>query len=444
MSGWHTGHRRFQVFLALLLFWIALINYFDRQSLSIVAPYFQRELRLSDSGYSHIVTAFLFASAIAYALTGFISDRLGTRLSMMLFVGWWSVAEALTAFVHSPATLAATRFMLGLGEPGLWVAAPKAVGEFFEKKKRAAAIGFYTMGATVGAVVALPVIAAVTTHLPWRTIFLFDGLSGLLWLPLWSLCMRRSTPVNQTLPGELDDVLGTGANGGIRAILSDRRTWQLLLARALTDPVWYFYLFWFPKYLGSAQHLTLQQIANVGWWVYLAAGAGTLLGGALAGTWIKRDCEPAIAYRKIMAFSAMLVPLSPLATLHGNPTLSIAVGAIVAMAHMSWLVNLTSLVVELFPSSEVATAAGVIAAGSALGGMAFSEIIGYVVTHYGYSPLFWIMACAHPLALAVMWTSAKPTGQIRPFRLSRCKTSAIAPLSTSENEMHYQMPKPNN
>jgi ACS family hexuronate transporter-like MFS transporter len=119
-----------------------------------------------------------------------------------------------------------------------------------------------------------------------------------------------------------------------------------------------------------------------------------------------------------MAFSAMLVPLSPLATLPGGAAIPIAIGAAVALAHMSWLVNLTSLVVELFPASQVATAAGLIATGSALGGMVFSEIIGYVVTHYGYSPLFWVMACAHPLALAVMWTSANHSETKTAFRLS--------------------------
>jgi len=122
-----------------------------------------------------------------------------------------------------------------------------------------------------------------------------------------------------------------------------------------------------------------------------------------------------------MACSAMLVPLSPIATVHASPYLAIAIGAIVAMAHMCWLINLGALIVELFPPSQIATAFGLIAAGSALGGMVFSEIIGYVVTHHGYFPLFWIMACLHPVALAVMWTSARPAGQTMPSRLTLCQ-----------------------
>ena len=161
--------------LVALLFVVALINYFDRQSLSVVAPRFQAELHLTDRGYGHIVSLFLFASAIAYAIAGFISDAMGTRRSMALFVGWWSLAEAATAFATSALHLSIARFCLGLGEPGLWVAAPKAVGEYFEKPRRGIAIGVYTMGATVGAVVALPAIAFITTHLPLRSIFLIDG-----------------------------------------------------------------------------------------------------------------------------------------------------------------------------------------------------------------------------------------------------------------------------
>jgi len=315
--------------------------------------------------------------------------------------------------------------MLGLGEPGLWVAAPKAVGEFFEKEERAAAIGFYTLGATAGAVVALPVIVAVTTHLPWRSIFLLDGLTGLLWLPIWLLCLRgrggrESISSRQPVSIEPGGEPKSSSRRSFRAVLSVRRTWQLLIARALTDPVQYFYFFWFPKYLASAQHLTLQQIARTGWCVYMAAGIGTLLGGFVAGAWIRRGARPALAYRYTMVFSAVLVPLSPLATLQGNTILKIAIGSIVLLAHMSWLVNLTSLVVDVFPPFQVATAAGLIGAGSAMGGMIFSEIIGYVVTHHGYHPLFWMMACVHPIALAVLWSTARPAKRIkacRPIRL---------------------------
>lgn len=388
-----------------LLFVVALVNYFDRQSLSVVAPRFQAELHLSDAGYGHVVSLFLLASAFAYALSGFVSDALGTRKSMALFVGWWSLAEAATTFATSTLQLGAARFCLGLGEPGLWVAAPKAVGEVFDKRQRGLAIGIYTMGATVGAVVAIPTIAAVTAHLPWRSIFLIDGAAGLLWLPFWLLFYRNQAVVAEPVTAKPD------GRAVVREVLSRSKTWRLLIARGITDPVWYFYLFWFPKYLLSARHLTLQQMAHVGWLVYLAAGVGTLVGGLFSGWLIRRGTDAALAYRRTMLITAIIIPISPLAALVPSAFMAIAIASLIAFAHMSWLVNLTSTLVELFPANQVGKAAGLVAAGSGFGGMISSEIIAYFVTHQGYTPVFFIMAVLHPIAIVILWRAFldKPT-----------------------------------
>src|SRR6187402_214919 len=362
--------------LLLLLFLVALINYFDRQSLSVVAPRFQAELHLSEQGYGHIVSLFLFASAIAYAIAGFISDALGTRRSMALFVGWWSLAEAATAFATSALHLGIARFCLGLGEPGLWVAAPKAVGEYFEKEKRGLAIGIYTMGATAGAVVAIPAIALITTHLPWRSIFLIDGAAGLLWLPFWFWCYRRdSTSTPAALASE--GIPETANESGLRVVLSQSSTWKLMIARGITDPVWYFYLFWFPKYLISARHLTLPEVAHLGWVVYLAAGVGTLAGGLFSGVLIRKGVRVGVAYRYTMLIAALLMPLSPFCALVSTSTVAIVIASVIAFAHMSWLVTLTATIVELYPPSLVGKAAGLIAAGSGFGGMLSSEIVAW-------------------------------------------------------------------
>lgn len=391
--------------LVVLLFVVALINYFDRQSLSVVAPRFQAELHLSDRGYGHIVSLFLFASAIAYAIAGFISDSIGTRRSMALFVGWWSLAEAATAFATTALHLGIARFCLGLGEPGLWVAAPKAVGEYFERPRRGIAIGVYTMGATVGAVVAIPAIAAITAHLPWRSIFLIDGAAGLLWLPFWFWCFRKDVPRAKATEVAVADtsVDWNGSTSGLRAVFSHSSTWKLMVARGITDPVWYFYLFWFPKYLLNARGLTLAQVAHIGWAVYLAAGIGTLAGGFFSGALIRRGVSVGAAYRYTMLAAACLMPLSPLCALVSSSTLAIGIASIIALAHMSWLVTLTATVVELYPPSLVGKAAGLIAAGSGFGGMISSEIIAWFVTHGGYRPVFLLMAILHPIAIVILW-----------------------------------------
>ena len=390
--------------LVALLFIVALINYFDRQSLSVVAPRFQAELHMSDEGYGHIVSLFLFASAIAYAIAGFISDAIGTRRSMALFVGWWSLAEAATAFATTTLHLGIARFCLGLGEPGLWVAAPTAVGEYFERSRRGIAIGIYTMGATVGAVVAIPAIAAITSHLPWRSIFLIDGGAGLLWLPFWFWCFRKDTPRSSAEASLAERSISRKGNEfGLRAVFARSSTWKLMVARGLTDPVWYFYLFWFPKYLLGERSLSLSQVAQLGWAVYLAAGIGTLAGGLFSGALIRRGVRVGVSYRYTMLAAACLMPLSPLCALVSSSTLAIGIASIVAFAHMTWLVTLTATVVELYPPSLIGKAAGLIAAGSGFGGMISSEVIAWFVTHGGYRPVFFLMAVLHPIAIVLLW-----------------------------------------
>lgn len=390
---------------------VALINYFDRQSLSVVAPRFQAQLHLSDEGYGHVVSLFLLASAISYAGAGFLTDWLGARRSMAVFVGWWSIAEATTAFVRSAIQLAMARFCLGLGEPGLWVAAPKTVGETLDEKHHSMAIGLYTLGATVGAVIALPAIAAVTTHLPWKTIFILDGCAGILWLPLWFLAFpKERAEASAAHPRTNDAQRGTV----VRDVLRRGTTWRFMIARGLTDPVWYFYLFWYPKYLLGPRALPMSKVAQIGWIVYLFAGAGTLCGGAVSGWLIRRGVAPAKAYRRSMAGCAALIPLSPLAGLAHSALLSVGIASVIALAHMAWLITLSSALIILYPPAQLGKAFGFVAAGSALGGLLWTEIIANVITHHGYVPVFFLMMVLHPIALWILWTKFEPTPTAAP------------------------------
>jgi ACS family hexuronate transporter-like MFS transporter len=378
-----------------LLFLIALINYFDRQSLSVVAPLLQADLHLSDAGYSHIVSLFLIASGISYAGAGYVTDWLGTRRAMGLFVAWWSVAEALTSLATNGVMLGFTRFCLGLGEPGLWVAAPKAAGELFPPRQRSIAIGVYTMGATAGAVLAIPIITLVTSHWKYRSIFWIDGLAGALWLPLWFWCFPKDRSPKV-------EVAQVAASPGI---LSNPLTWKLMVARGLTDPVWYFLLFWFPKYLHSSRALDASQLAHIGWLVYLAAGVGTLAGGSLVSIFIGKGISAGNAHKYSMLAAALIVPLGPLAAFAPTALQSIAIASVVAFAHMAWLVTLTGTVVLLYPAQSVGRAMGWIAAGSAAGGTISTELIGHFVAHSGYTPVFMAMGFLHPLAIAILWNS---------------------------------------
>jgi ACS family hexuronate transporter-like MFS transporter len=385
------------------LFAITVINYVDRQSLSLLAPVMQRQMNVSDQAYGHIVSAFLVAYSLAYVFAGRLCDKLGTRAGMTLFVVWWSVAEILPIFARTGMQLGGGRFLLGLGEAGNYVAAPKAVREWFPAEERALALGIYTAGATLGATLAPPLIAGVSGWLGWRMVFVVTGLAGLVWVAPWLWIMRRKPPVLVAEP----EVVAEGGSVW-RDVLTSRTTWLLLGARFLTDPVWYFFLFWFPKYLGQVRGLSLAQTGHTAWVVYLAADVGTLAGGWICGPMIRRGMAPLTARRKVMTYAAILMPLSPLAALLPTLNGSLAIASIMALAHMSWLVMLTTIVLDHFPASRVATAAGVIAGGSGLGGLLSAEILGQVIPGHGYTPIFWAMGLLHPLALLLVWRLRTP------------------------------------
>src|ERR1017187_8886747 len=271
--------------ITLLLFLSTVINYMDRQNLSILARTIQNDLRISDIQYSNVVQAFLLAYTLSYLMAGRLTDWLGTRVGMAVFIVWWSIADMLTSLSRSVWMLGGFRFLLGMGEPGNYTAAPKAVAEWFAPKERALVIGIYTAGAMLGATIAPPVIVSLASRFNWHTVFLFTGSLGLFWVIPWLWVYRRPEDHPRVGPEDLQILrAGSEASAGTArlegspwiAALRSRETWLLTLGRLLTDPVWYFYLFWFPKYLGDARHVTLEEVGRIAWIVYLAADIGSI------------------------------------------------------------------------------------------------------------------------------------------------------------------------
>jgi MFS transporter, ACS family, hexuronate transporter len=391
-----------------LLFFSTVINYLDRQNLSILARTIQNELRISDLEYSYVVQGFLLAYTLTYIIAGRITDWLGTRWSMALFVGWWSVADMLTSLARSVWSLAGFRFLLGMGEPGNYTAAPKAVSEWFPARERALVIGIYTAGATLGATIAPPLIAWLSARVGWRAVFLCTGSLGLFWLVPWLWFYRRPEEHPQVTDAERAVVLAERLPAASEpppswsAALRRHETWLLMLARLITDPVWYFYLFWFPKYLMDARHLTLAQVGRTAWLVYLAADLGCLAGGWFSGALIRRGMPAVRSRLRVMSLAALLLPLSPLIAFTGSPYVAVAIAAVAAFGHLSWQVTLGALVIDVFPKRGVATVFGLVAAGSGFGGMLSTNLVGRAVTYYSYTPVFIAMGFLHPVAFALV------------------------------------------
>jgi MFS transporter, ACS family, hexuronate transporter len=381
-----------------MLFAATVLNYVDRQTLSILASQVQKDLGIDDAGYARIVQCFLIAYAVSYLGAGWVTDKLGAKLTLALFLGWWSLANMATGWVRNAAQLGFARMMLGLGEPGVYTAGPKAVAEHFPPAERGIAIGVYTAGAMIGATIAPPLIAFLSLQYGWRAAFVITGAMGFVWLAIWLFVYRSPEGAP---PARTKEPILWGP------IVRDRRVWGLAIARMIADPVWYFYLFWFPKYLIDERGMGLIQVASLAWLVYLAADVGSIGGGFLSGRLIRSGVAPAKSRLITMGGAAVLAPLGMLIALHPSVGPTLAVGALVAFAHLVFQVNMGALIVDIYPMRNVATVFGLIAAGSAFGGFASTHVVGQLASTGTYDWIFLLMGMLHPLAWLVVWGSLR-------------------------------------
>jgi ACS family hexuronate transporter-like MFS transporter len=386
-----------------LLFASTILNYLDRQALSILAATIQVDLGMSTLDYAKIVQAFLVTYTIAYLGAGWVTDKLGTKRSLALFVGWWSLANMLTGMVQSVVQLGAARGALGLGEAGNYTAGPKAVSENFPPAERGFAVGIYTAGAMIGATIAPPLITWLALSYSWRAAFVITGAAGFVWIAVW-LLVYRSVPPQAAASREPYPW---------SRVLKDRTVWGLAGARMIADPVWYFYLFWLPKYMADQYTLGLLQVAQFAWIVYLAADFGSVGGGLLSGLLIKRGIDAQRSRLLAMTLAATLAPMGLFIGGGVGMGAMLALAAVVTFSHLMFQVNLTALVIDRYPGHAVATIFGVIAAGSGLGGILSTQVVGHLVSTTGYAPLFLMMACMHPIACALAWwalSGRRPAG----------------------------------
>lgn len=444
-------HLRWLIAAALLM--AAVLNYLDRSVLGLLIKPIQKDLGISDDQYANILNFFLVAYTLAYLFSGRVVDKLGVRLSLAIFVGWWSVSNALTGMAQGFKSLAGFRFMLGLGEAGGFTASPKAVSEWFPASERAIAVGIYSVGGALGGVIAplmVPLIAGADGS-NWRWVFAISPVLAGTWLVFWLWLYRPPEKHPMITAKELeylrnhlrqaDDAAEKPKESEWtlwKGVFRERTVWRLMIARMLTDPVWYFYQFWMPKYLQEVRGLNQKEV-SIMWMIFVAADLGFILGGLLSGVLVKRGQNPPAARLWIMLVSACLVPLSFFVPAMQSVGAVIAIGMCVAYAHTQWLGNMTSLVVDIMPKRILATSFGVIAAGSALGGIFMNKLVAWFISpapfvmwqsirdfsmncwnqggmdglvlwinnHRSYSHLFYIMAIVHPLALALIWSLRK-------------------------------------
>jgi ACS family hexuronate transporter-like MFS transporter len=383
--------------IAALLFAATTINYIDRQTLSVAAPYIRDDLRLDNAGYGYAVGSFLAAYTIMHVVAGRVLDAIGVRLGFALSVAWWSVAAMLHALTRGVASLCAFRFLLGVGEAGNFPAAIKCVGQWFRESERALATGIFNTGAAIGAMAAPPLVAWIILRLGWRAAFLLTGALGFLWIGAWLLLYRRpplapaAPPSGQSLP----------------ELLRQRPILGLGLARFLSDPVWYFYVFWLPTYLKDVRHFSLAEVGYFAWIPFLTADLGSLAGGAASSWLIRRGWPLFRARHAAMLASALLMPAALFAARAEHPAAAVAWISLATFGHQSWSANLLTLPADLLPGGNVASAYGLVGGAGSLGSSLVSFGLGHVVTLFSYGPVFLWAALMHPVAALIIISTVR-------------------------------------
>jgi len=385
-------------FFASLLLVASVVNYVDRQTLSVLAVTIQREMRLSDVQYGTIVQCFLATYMVMYVVSGRLVDRYGAKRTQAVFLICWSAANALTGMASGFVSLAACRAALGAAEPGNYTASLRAVGDWFSAKERALAVGMYSMGGTLGAAIAVPLTASLTLRFGWRSAFALTGAMGFLVAALWLIFYRDpdEKPLRKTSPPVPWAV-----------VLKQPYIFEMLLTRMMTDSVWYFFLFWVSKYMQEAYALSLTAVGATLWVLYVGADAGSLTGGWASSALVRsRGVLPA-RFAVMLPMAACMVSLAvvPMQTSAGK---AIALLTLLAFCHMAWMTNMTTLALDLFPSTMATTAQGMIGAASAAGGLISAGLIARSIHTYGYGRSFVIMALMHPLSALILYIRLRP------------------------------------
>lgn len=389
-----------------LLFLSTVINYIDRQALSVLLPTLRTELSLSSAAYGTITTVFLLAYTFAQVPVGMWIDKVGTRVGFTYSVIGWSIAAVMHAFVVGPVSLAIARAFLGVTEAGNWPAGTKAVASWFPQKRRAFAMAVFDSGSAIGAVLAPPLVAFLALKYGWRAAFVVTGLLGFIWMIGWLWIYYAPHEHPKLTVGERDEVLrelGVGRpkppvfGAALRRILHERQLWGLMATRLMATPVWWFYVFWLPDYLSKGRGFSLKEIGFYGWIPYLTVDFGKMLGGAASDALIARGRSATFARKAVMVLGALAM-LGGVQVVNAPSAAEALMWVCLATFGFGmWSANILALHADIFPAETMGSAMGSTLMAASLSGALFTFVVGQMVDRAGYSPVFWVVGLL-PLA----------------------------------------------
>ena len=385
-----------------LLFAVTTINYVDRQVLGILAPTLQRELGWSEAAYGDVVSWFSLPYAFAFLAAGRLFDRFGVRRGFAAAVIGWSLAAIAHAFARTTAMFSAARALLGVAESANFPGAIKAVAEWFPKKERALATGIFNAGTNTGAIITPLLVPWIALAWGWQWAFIATGSLGFFWLLLWLVVYRSAESNPRVSSDELayirsDPPDPENARVSWIRLLGLRQTWAVAAGKLLADPIWWFYLYWLPKFLDARYGIKLAQVAVPLIVVYVVADVGSVGGGWLSSTLIKRGWTVNRARKTAMLTMALLIVPTAFAPLAGSLWAAVAIVSVAAAAHQAWSANVYTLASDMFPRAAVGSVVGIGAFAGGIGGWAFQRVTGRILQANGndYTPIFIICGLAY-------------------------------------------------
>ena len=395
------GNYRWRI--VVLLFFATTINYIDRQVLGILAPQLQLAFGWSESDYGFIITAFQAAYAIGLISMGALLDRIGTRLGFMIAISMWSLAGMFHAAARSVFSFSVARFALGIGASANFPAAIKTVAEWFPKKERALATGIFNSGPNIGAILTPLIIPVIALKWGWQWAFIGTGALGFIWLLFW-IPMYRKPELDERLTESermyiLQDDSGTETKKlPWKSIISYKQTWGICVARFLTDPIWWFFLYWLPKFLNSNYHINLTNIGLPLVVIYVVSIGGSIFGGWLSSFLINRGKNPVAARKLTIFFMALLVVPIFFTSFTTNVWLAVLLISMATFAHQGYAANIFTIVSDIYPKNAVGSVTGLAGFAGAVGGVLFSAVVGLILEFTGsYYVIFGIASVAYLL-----------------------------------------------
>ena len=376
-----------------LLFVATTINYVDRQVLGILAPTLQRELHWTEADYGDIVSWFSFAYAFGFLVAGRVIDWIGVRRGLAIAVVAWSAAAIGHALARTAAGFSVARAMLGMSESAIFPGSIKTVAEWFPQRERALATGIFNAGTNTGAILTPLLVPWIALQWGWQWAFVVTGALGLLWLVLWIPLYRNPPATGASV---------TDARVPWVSLFGHRQTWAFIVGKLMADPVWWFYLYWLPKFLDAKYGVKLAQVAAPIIAVYLIADVGSVGGGWLSSALIKRGWSVNRARKATMLAMALLIVPTTLASRAPSMWAAVLIVGVAAAAHQAWSANVYTLASDMFPKSAVGSVVGIGAFAGAMGGVVFQRVTGRVLQANGsdYAPIF--VVCG--LAYVTAWT----------------------------------------